>query len=69
MKEGYICKAEFTDSMKCFDHLYKHKEFKCKMCDVRCNGMNMLLEHCKKEDLKRQSEKCNTFFMSGIHFM
>ena len=51
--------------MKCFDYLYKHKEFKCKMCDVRCNGVKVLLEHCKKEDLKRQSEKCNKFFMSG----
>ena len=44
--------------MKYFDYLYKHKDFKCKMCDVKCNGVKVLLEHCKKEDLKRQSEKC-----------
>ena len=24
----YICKGEFTDSMKCFDYLYKHNELK-----------------------------------------
>ena len=42
----YICKAEFTDSMKYFDYLYQYKEFKCKMCDVRCNGVKVLLGHC-----------------------
>ena len=65
MKKCYICKAVFTDSMKGFDHLYMHKKFKWKMCDIRFNGVKVLLEHCKKEDLKRQSEKYHTFFMSG----
>ena len=51
--------------MKHCDHLYKHKEFMCKTCNVRSNGVKVLLEHCKKEDLKSQIEKCNTFFMSG----
>ena len=35
------------------------------MCDVRYNSVKVLLEHCEKEDLKKQSEKCNTFFLSG----
>ena len=61
----YICKAEFTDSMKYFDYLYQYQEFKCKMCDVRCNGVKVLLEHCEQEDVKRQSEKYHTFFMLG----
>ena len=42
----YICKAEFTDSMKYFYYLYQYKEFKGKMCDVRCNGVKVLLKHC-----------------------
>ena len=32
------------------------------MCGVRCNGVKVLLEHCKKENLERQSQKYNTIF-------
>ena len=35
------------------------------MRGVRCNGVKVLLEHHKKEDLERQSKKYNTFLMSG----
>ena len=40
-------------------------ELKCKMCGVRCNGVKVLLEHCKKEDLERQSKNYNTFLIPG----
>ena len=61
-KKCYICKAEFTGSMKYFTYLYQYLELKCKMCDVRRNGVKVLLEHCEQEDVKRQSEKYHTFF-------
>ena len=48
--------------MKYFDYLYQYQEFKCKMHDVRCNGVKVLLEHCEQEDVKRQSEKYHTLF-------
>ena len=38
------------------------------MCDVRCNGVKVLLAHCEQEDMKMQSEKYHTFFMLGNGF-
>ena len=34
-----VCKVEFTDCKKCFDHLYKHNKFKCMMCDFKCKNI------------------------------
>ena len=58
----YICKVEFTDCKKCFDHLYQHNnKFKCMMCDFKCKSVKALQEHCDKEHPKRQCEKGNAF--------
>ena len=57
----YICKVGFTDCKMCFDHLYKHKMFKCMMCNFQCKSVKALQKHCDKEHPKRQCEKCNAF--------
>ena len=57
----YICKVEFTDCKKCFDHLYKHNKFKCMMCDFKYKGVKALQKYCDKEQPNRQCEKCNAF--------
>ena len=59
----YICKVEFTDCKKCFDHLYKHNKLKCMMCAFKCKSVKALQKHCDEEHAKRQCEKCNAFFL------